>query len=102
MAAPADIMSRKRSAIRPAKSVAVWCKTFFVKLYIALDKTQREKAAEVIRRYGHLISNRSDLTLLPEELRATRPLCSFAEAEHYRRDRNDRSRQKKTNLRMQT
>ena len=60
MSAPADTMSRKRSATRPAKVVGVWCKKFFVKLYVALDKAQRERAAEIIQRYGYLIPNRDD------------------------------------------
>ena len=56
MSAPAEIMSRKRSATRPANMVAVWFKKLFVKLYVALDKTQSKRAAEIIQRYGHLIS----------------------------------------------
>ena len=60
MSAPADIMSRKYSATRPANVVGFWFKNFFVKLYVALDKSQRERAAEIIRRYGHLIPDGDD------------------------------------------
>ena len=56
MSAPANIMSRKRSATRPANMAAVRFKKFFVRLYVALDKAQRKRAAEVIHRYEHLIS----------------------------------------------
>jgi hypothetical protein len=58
MSAPAVIMPRKRFANRPANTAAVLFKTFFIRLYIALDKTQRERAAKVIQQYGHLISKR--------------------------------------------
>jgi hypothetical protein len=40
--------------------VTVLFKTFLVRLYIALDKTQRERAAKIIRQYGHLISKRDE------------------------------------------
>ena len=60
MSAPTDIMSRKRSAARPANMVAVWFKVFPAKLYVALDKTQRKRAAEIIQRYAHLISDRDE------------------------------------------
>jgi hypothetical protein len=60
MSAPADIMSRNRFATRPANMVGVWFKNFFVKLYVALDKVQRKRAAEIIQRYGHLIPDRDD------------------------------------------
>jgi hypothetical protein len=60
MSAPTDIISRKRSAARSANMVAVWFKSLFVKLYVALDKEQRKRAAEIIQRYGHLISNRDE------------------------------------------
>ena len=58
MSAPAEIMFRKRSATRPAKLVGAWFKSLFVKLYVALDKSQRKRAAEIIRRYGHPIPDR--------------------------------------------
>ncbi len=57
MSAATDIMSRKRSAARPANVVAIWFKKFFAKLYVALDKAQRKRASEMIQRYGHLISD---------------------------------------------
>jgi hypothetical protein len=60
MSAPTDIVSRKRSAARPANMVPVWFKNFFAKLYVALDKAQRKRAAEIIQRYGHLISDRDE------------------------------------------
>jgi len=60
MSARAEIMSRKRSATRPASKVAVWFKMFFVKLYVALDQTQRNRAAEIIRQYAHLIPKRDE------------------------------------------
>jgi hypothetical protein len=60
MSAPAEIMFRKRSATRPPKLVGAWFKSFFVKLYVALDKSQRKRAAEIIRRYGHLIPDGDD------------------------------------------
>jgi len=55
MSLPADIMSRNRSATRATNTVGVWFKKFFAKLYIAIDKTQRKRAAEIIKRYRHLI-----------------------------------------------
>jgi len=60
MSAPAEIMFRKRSVTRPAKLVGAWFKSLFIKLYVALDKSQRKRAAEIIRRYGHLIPDRDD------------------------------------------
>jgi len=30
-------------------------KNLFIRLYVALDKAQRKRAAEMIQRYGHLI-----------------------------------------------
>jgi hypothetical protein len=56
MSAPTEIMSRKRSVARPANVVVVWFKIFSAKLYVALDKTQRKRAAEIIQQYAHLIS----------------------------------------------
>jgi hypothetical protein len=56
MSAPADAMPRNRPASRPATIVATWFKRFFARLYIALDKTQRKRAAEII----HLYSPRND------------------------------------------
>jgi hypothetical protein len=56
MSAPADIMSRNRYATRTTNSVGVWFKNFFTKLYVAIDKSQRKRAAELIRRYDHLIN----------------------------------------------
>jgi hypothetical protein len=53
-------MSRKLSATRPAKLAGVWFKNLFVKVYIALDKSQRKRAAEIIQRYGQLIPYRDD------------------------------------------
>ena len=35
--------------------LVVLFKNFFVKLYIALDETQRKRATEIIRQYRHLI-----------------------------------------------
>jgi hypothetical protein len=55
MSAPADMMSRNRYATRTTNSVGVWFKNFFTKLYIALDQSQRKRAAKLIRRYDHLI-----------------------------------------------
>jgi len=49
-------MPCERTNIRPAIIVAVLFKAFFVKLYDALDKTQRERAAKIIQQYGHLVS----------------------------------------------
>ena len=62
MSAPADIISRKRSITRPANAVAVWFKKYFIKLYVALDKTQRKRAAEIIHRYEYLTSKRDELS----------------------------------------
>jgi hypothetical protein len=57
MSAPADIMSHKRSATRPAYMVTVWRTDFFVRLYVALDKTQRKRAAEIIQQYAQRDEN---------------------------------------------
>jgi hypothetical protein len=51
MPAPADIMSRERFLSRTANLVAA----FFRNLLAALDKAQRKKATQIIRRYSHLI-----------------------------------------------
>jgi hypothetical protein len=56
MSAPADMMSRNRYATRTTNSVGVWFKNFFTKLYVAIDMSQRKRAAELIRRYDHLIN----------------------------------------------
>jgi len=61
VSAPADIISPKRSITRPASAAAVWLKKYFIKLYVALDKTQRERAAEIIHRYEYLTSKRDEL-----------------------------------------
>jgi hypothetical protein len=58
MSAPADIMSRKRSATRPANMVAAWFKNFLVNLFVALDETQRKRASDIIQRYRFLIPER--------------------------------------------
>jgi hypothetical protein len=55
MSAPTNIMSRKRSAARPANMSANYFKSFFAKFYVALDKAQRRRAAQIIQRYAHLI-----------------------------------------------
>ena len=57
MSAPADFMSHKRSATRPANMVTVWFTDFFVKLYVALDKTQRKRATEIIQQYAQRDEN---------------------------------------------
>jgi hypothetical protein len=41
---------------RFANIVVVLLQTFFVNLYAALDKTQRERATRIIQQHGHLIS----------------------------------------------
>ncbi len=51
------IMSCKRPNNGPANLIPVWLKNFFVKLYVEHDKAQRKKAGDIIRRYGHLISD---------------------------------------------
>jgi hypothetical protein len=67
MSAPADSVSRNRSAVRTASVVTVWSKKFtvwlkkiFAQFYIALDEAQRKRAAEIIKRYGHLIPDRDE------------------------------------------
>lgn len=55
MSAPADMMSRNRYATRTTNGVGVWFKNFFTKIYIGIDKSQRKRAAKLIRRYEHLI-----------------------------------------------
>jgi hypothetical protein len=67
VSAPADSMSRNRSAVRTASVVTVWSKKFtvwlkkiFAQFYIALDEAQRKRAAEIIKRYGHLIPDRDE------------------------------------------
>ena len=49
------MMSRNRYATRTTNVVGVWFKNFFAKLYIALDQSQRKRAAKLIQRYDHLI-----------------------------------------------
>jgi len=48
-------MSHNRYATRTTNVVGVWFKNFFTKLYIGIDKSQRKRAAELIRRYEDLI-----------------------------------------------
>jgi hypothetical protein len=55
MSAPAEMMSRNRYATRTTNSVGVWFKNVLTKLYIAIDESQRKRAAKLIRRYDHLI-----------------------------------------------
>lgn len=62
MSAPTDIMSQNYSRIRATNAVGAWFKTFFAKLYIAIDKSQRKRAAELIQRYSHLLPNADDKT----------------------------------------
>jgi hypothetical protein len=57
MSAPADMMSRNRYATRTTNGVGVWFKNFFTKMYIGIDKSQRKRAAKLIRRYEHLIDH---------------------------------------------
>jgi hypothetical protein len=53
--------------------MAAWFKKVFVKLYVALDKTQRKRASEIIKQHGHLIPKRDEnfgeqkKTLLPSQ-----------------------------------
>jgi len=49
------MMSPNRYATRTTNSVGVWFKNFFTKIYIGIDKSQRKRAAKLIRRYEHLI-----------------------------------------------
>jgi hypothetical protein len=53
-------MSRKRSAARRANMSADYFKSFFVKFYVALDKAQRRRAAQIIQRYAYLIPDRDE------------------------------------------
>jgi len=55
MLAPIEITSHKRSSARPANVVAARLKNFFVRFYVALDKAQRRRAAQIIQRYAYLI-----------------------------------------------
>jgi len=60
MLAPIEITPHKRSAARPANAVAVRLKNFFVRFYVALDKAQRKRAAQIIQRYAYLIPDRDE------------------------------------------
>lgn len=60
MSAPANTMSRNLSAARPANTLAARFKNFFVKFYVALDKAQRKRAAQIIQRYAYLIPDRDE------------------------------------------
>jgi hypothetical protein len=71
MSAPADIMSRNRYATRTTNTVGVWVKNVFTKLYIAIDESQRKRAAKLIRRYDHLI-NRDEKSGEQKQDRRTR------------------------------
>jgi hypothetical protein len=71
MSAPADIMSRNRYATRTTNMAGVWFKSVFAKLYIAIDESQRKRAAKLIRRYDHLI-NRDEKSGEQKQDRRTR------------------------------
>ena len=55
-------MSQNYSRVRINNGVGAWLKNFFAKLYIAIDKSQRKRAAQLIQRYSHLLSNPDDKT----------------------------------------
>jgi hypothetical protein len=55
MSPPANIPGRNRYALRATSVVRARLRSFFTRLYVAIDKSQRKRAAELIRRYEHLI-----------------------------------------------
>jgi hypothetical protein len=55
MSAPANIPARNRYALRATSVVRAWLRSFFTRVYVAIDKAQRKRAAQLIQRYEHLI-----------------------------------------------
>ena len=60
MSVPAHIMSSNRIFARTAHAVEVWLKRFFLNLYVAIDKSQRKRADELIQRYSYLLSDSAE------------------------------------------
>ena len=50
-------MSVGVSAIRAGNKLAVQFKKLLVRIHLAFDESQRRRAAAMIHRYGHLISD---------------------------------------------
>jgi len=57
MSVSADITSPNRFFSRAAHAVEAWLKRFFLNLYVAIDKSQRKRADELIHRYSYLLSD---------------------------------------------
>jgi hypothetical protein len=55
MSPPANIPGRNRYAIRPTSVVRAGLRSFFTRLYVAIDMGQRKRAARLLQRYEHLI-----------------------------------------------
>ena len=55
MSVSADITSSNRFFSRAAHAVEAWFKRFFLNLYVAIDKSQRKRADELIQRYNYLL-----------------------------------------------
>jgi hypothetical protein len=55
MSPPANISSRNRYAHGATSVVRARLRSFFTRLYVAIDKAQRKRAAQLLRRYEHLI-----------------------------------------------
>jgi tRNA G26 N,N-dimethylase Trm1 len=67
---PAHIMSSNNFFSRAAHAVEEGFKRFFIRLYVAIDKSQRKKADELIQRYSYLmcdpVRTQEHRTQLPE------------------------------------
>jgi hypothetical protein len=50
-------MSLSDSAARTSNKLAVQVKKFLARIYLAFDESQRRRAAAMIHRYRHLISD---------------------------------------------
>jgi hypothetical protein len=60
MSPPANIPGRNRYAIRTTSVVRGPLRSFLTRLYVAIDEGQRKRAAQLLRRYKHLIDHESD------------------------------------------
>jgi hypothetical protein len=55
MSPPANIPSRNRYGLGATSVVRARLRSFFTRLYLAIDEAQRKRAARLLQRYEHLI-----------------------------------------------
>jgi hypothetical protein len=73
MSLSASTMSRNHS------SIGTWLRTFFARLYVAIDQSQRKRAEVLIQHYGYLLADPA--SNLEDKPRAAKDVASASQGD---------------------